>query len=146
MTNSLSGDVVCGASLSRGRAYNTPKLLSILQRDGKRKSGKSDARERDQRGKSMAGNEGKLTAFITAFSPCHGLSLRHSLHAIERQAICLSPSHPLAALYKHALIRLRIYQLSRASEWICATLSPNYREVMRIIQMLPLRLCDDVET
>lgn len=108
MTNSLSGEVVCGASLSRGRAYNTPKLLSILQRDGKRKSGKSDARERDQREKSMAGNEGKLTAFITAFSPCHGLSLRHSLHAIERQAICLSPSHPLAALYKHALIRLRI--------------------------------------
>lgn len=40
----------------------------------------------------------ELTAFITAFSPCHGLSLRHSLQAIERQAIC-TPLCTLAALY-----------------------------------------------
>lgn len=69
---------------SRGRAYNTPKLLSILQRVGRRgrcESGTSaESRWRGTR---------ELTAFITAFSPCHGFSLRHSLQAIERQAICL---------------------------------------------------------
>lgn len=54
-----------------------------------------------------SGERWELTAFITAFSPCHGFSLRHSLQAIERQAICLP--FALAALYI-ALIRfLRLH-------------------------------------
>lgn len=44
-----------------------------------------------------SGERWELTAFITAFSPCHGFSLRHSLQAIERQAICLP--FALSALY-----------------------------------------------
>lgn len=68
----------------RGRAYNTPKLLSILQRDGRR-----DRCESRTSAESRWRGTRELTAFITAFSPCHGFSLRHSLQAIERQAICL---------------------------------------------------------
>lgn len=48
-----------------------------------------DARAERARKVDVGEREGRLTAFITAFSPCHGFSLRHSLQAIERQAICL---------------------------------------------------------
>jgi len=77
---------------SRGQAYNTPKLLSILQQDGKR-----DRCESGTSTESRWRGTWELTAFITAFSPCHGFSLRHSLQAIERQAICLP--FALASLY-----------------------------------------------
>lgn len=97
MTNSLSLSLLLFFSLSwtlcsRGRAYNTPKLLSILQRDGRR-----DRCESGTSAESRWRGTRELTAFITAFSPCHGFSLRHSLQAIERQAICLP--FALASLY-----------------------------------------------
>lgn len=84
----------------RGRAYNTLKLLSILQRDGKR-----DRCESGTSAESRWRGTRELTAFITAFSPCHGFSLRHSLQAIERQAICLP--FALRFVIHIALIRLR---------------------------------------
>lgn len=57
----------------------------------------------------------ELTAFITAFSPCHGFSLRHSLQAIERQAI-LPPFRTRYVIYI-ALIRLRELP-APTSDWI----------------------------
>lgn len=77
---------------SRGRAYNTPKLLSILQRN-RRRGRYETGMSAESRWRGMR----ELTAFITAFSPCHGFSLRHSLQVIERQAICLP--FALIALY-----------------------------------------------
>jgi len=121
-----------GASLSRGRAYNTPKLLSILQRDRGRKREREreresvcereKKRERDERRESRWRGTRELTAFITAFSPCHGLSLRHSLPAIERQAICLPFAPSPRVIQARLAIRLQLAARcgARTSDWICA--------------------------
>lgn len=112
---------------SRGRAYNTPKLLSILQRDGRR-----DRCESGTSAESRWRGTRELTAFITAFSPCHGFSLRHSLQAIERQAICLP--FALRFVIHIALIRLRepLCNFLRVHPiGLLVTSSINYREATR---------------
>lgn len=110
---------------SRGRAYNTPKLLSILQRN-RRRGRYETGMSAESRWRGMR----ELTAFITAFSPCHGFSLRHSLQVIERQAICLP--FALIALYtprSDPLVWATMWLPARTSDWIFPlTLSLNYRE------------------
>lgn len=64
MTNSLSGEPV--PLRSRGRAYNTPKLLSILQRHGRREG--AGVWEWDESGKSIAGNEGAYGFYYCIFT------------------------------------------------------------------------------
>jgi len=136
MTNSLSGVLAALRSLADELTIHRSfyRYCSAIEgerrKEREREREKRARQERDERRESRWRGTRELTAFITAFSPCHGLSLRHSLPAIERQAIC-TPSHPRRVIQARLAIRLQLAAScsARTSDWICATPSANYREI-----------------
>lgn len=73
--------------------------------------------ESERKRERVRGRERELAAFITAFSPCHGFSLRHSLRTIEWKA---ASGHFSLSICTHTCTHTMLTSYSRilSGNWI----------------------------